>query len=35
MKQKEYELKILDEAVEKLESGKAVFYSIMQLEMMH
>ena len=27
MKQKEYELKILDEAVEKLESGKAVFYT--------
>ena len=27
MKQKEYELKILDEAVEKLKSGKAVFYT--------
>ena len=27
MTQNEYELKILDEAVEKLKSGKAVFYT--------
>lgn len=27
MTQEEYELKILDEAVEKIKSGKAVFYT--------